>query len=279
MANLAEVVDDLRAESDALDSLVCALPEPAWSRPTPAPGWTIAHQIAHLAWTDEVTVLAATDQAAFLAVLSEAQDDPAHLVDNAAAAGVGPTPQLLARWRDGRAALIKVLLAAAPGARIPWFGTTLAPASAATARLMETWAHAQDVADTLADDAGAAGEAAREVRRPTGRLRHVAFLGHRTFAWSFAMHGRAEPTEPVYLELAAPDGGLWTFGPADATNRVTGPALDFCLLVAQRRHPDDLALRATGPAAREWLTIAQVFAGPPGAGRQPRAGQPGYGAP
>jgi hypothetical protein len=48
---------------------------------------------------------------------------------------------------------------------------------------------------------------------------------------------------------------------------VTGPALDFCLLVTQRRHRDDLALETTGDDAAHWLTIAQAFAGPPGAGR------------
>ncbi len=58
-------------------------------------------------------------------------------------------------------------------------------------------------------------------------------------------------------------------GPAEASNRLTGPALDFCLLVTQRRHRNDLALAIEGPAATEWMTIAQAFAGPPGPGRPP----------
>ena len=51
---------------------------------------------------------------------------------------------------------------------------------------------------------------------------------------------------------------------------MTGPALDFCLLVTQRRHRDDLALSIDGPAATEWMTIAQAFAGTAGTGRSPQ---------
>jgi len=62
---------------------------------------------------------------------------------------------------------------------------------------------------------------------------------------------------------------VWAWGQPDAPERVTGPALDFCLLVTQRRHRDDLDVSATGPSAQEWLAIAQAFAGPPGPGRPP----------
>ena len=50
---------------------------------------------------------------------------------------------------------------------------------------------------------------------------------------------------------------------------MTGPALDFCLLVTQRRHRDDLALVIEGAAATEWMAIAQAFAGAAGTGRSP----------
>ncbi len=133
------------------------------------------------------------------------------------------------------------------------------PASMATARLMETWAHGQDVADALG-----------VTREPTARLRHIAHLGLRTLGFAFTVHGLPAPERPVRLELTAPDGGAWAFGPADAQDVVTGPALDFCLLVTQRRHRDDLALTATGPVATAWLPIAQAFAGAPGNGRDPR---------
>jgi uncharacterized protein (TIGR03084 family) len=130
--------------------------------------------------------------------------------------------------------------------------------SSATGRLMETWAHGQDVADALA-----------VTRRPTARLRHVAHLGYRTIGHGFAMHGLPAPDEPFRVELSTPDGDLWTFGPEGAAERVTGPVLDFCLLVTQRRHPADLSLHTSGELARRWLGVAQAFAGPPGPGREP----------
>jgi uncharacterized protein (TIGR03084 family) len=136
----------------------------------------------------------------------------------------------------------------------------MSAASMATARLMETWAHGLDVTDGL--------------RRPpsvSDRLRHIAHLGVRTRDFAFAQHGLVAPTEPFRVELTAPDGSTWGWGPEDATQRVTGPALDFCLRVTQRRHRADLALRATGADADRWLDLAQAFAGPSGPGR-PAAG-------
>jgi uncharacterized protein (TIGR03084 family) len=123
---------------------------------------------------------------------------------------------------------------------------------------METWAHTQDIADALG-----------VTREPTSRLRHVAHIGVGARAFSYAAHGQVIPDTPVRVELTAPDGAVWTWGPADAADQVTGNALDFCLLVTQRRHRDDLSLTIAGEAAQHWMAIAQAFAGPPGPGREP----------
>jgi uncharacterized protein (TIGR03084 family) len=131
-------------------------------------------------------------------------------------------------------------------------------ASSATARLMETWAHGQDIADAL----GA-------TREPTGRLRHIAHLGVSTRGFTFALRQRPVPGTPVRVELAAPGGGTWAWGPDGAPDRVTGPAVDFCLVVTQRRNLADTSLTVTGPAAAEWMAIAQAFAGLPTDGRPP----------
>jgi len=144
------------------------------------------------------------------------------------------------------------------GTTLPWYGPPMSAASSVTARLMETWAHGQDVVDAV----GA-------IREPTSRLRNVAHLGVATYGWSHRVHGQEPPTTPVRVELTAPDGAQWTWGPADAADRVTGSALNFCLLVTQRRHRADLALVANGPVADRWLDVAQAFAGPPGSGREP----------
>jgi uncharacterized protein (TIGR03084 family) len=237
---------DLRAESQVLDDLVAPLSD--WTAPTPAEGWTIANQISHLRWTDRLATLAARDPAAFTETLERAEPD---MVDEGARERI-----TLADWRAGRAELADALAAVPAGVKMPWFGPPMSAVSMATARLMETWAHGQDVADALG-----------VTREPTHRLRHVAHIAVRTFGWSFVVNGLPAPEVPVRVELTAPDGERWTWGPEDADDRITGPALDFCLLATQRRHRDDLAVTAVGPAATAWLPLAQAFAGPPGAGR------------
>jgi uncharacterized protein (TIGR03084 family) len=270
MVTLAEVLSDLRDESGALDGLVSRLSDVDWSRPTPAVGWTVAHQISHLTWTDRAATLAATDRIEFFRLLSDVMDaEPGAVVDRAAADGLAPPAELLSRWRDGRDALAKALVAVPPGEPLSWFGTAMSATSSATARLMETWAHGQDVAETFSADNDEIGAAARALRQPTARLRHVAHLGFRTIGFSFTVHGLPLPAEAFRVELSGPDGALWTYGPEDAPQRVSGPALDFCLLVTQRRHHADLALQTQGDLARQWLTVAQAFAGPSGPGREP----------
>ncbi|MET9499738.1 TIGR03084 family metal-binding protein [Streptomyces sp. NPDC006552] len=266
MSETPAVFDDLRDESLQLDALVAALPPERWGTPTPAPRWTVAHQIAHLAWTDRAALLAMGDPDAFAGEVAKALAAPESFVDDGADEGAAQEPAvLLARWREGREELQKVLRAAAASkAKFPWYGPPMSAASMATGRLMETWAHGEDVAEAL----GVA-------RPPTGRLRHVARIGVRARDFAYAAHGLPVPGEEFRVELGAPDGSLWSYGPEDAAQRVTGPALDFCLLVTQRAHRDDLAVRAEGPDADRWLGIAQAFAGPPGQGRPPKGARPG----
>jgi uncharacterized protein (TIGR03084 family) len=257
---LDEVLADLWAESAELDRLVGGLAAQEWATPTPAEGWTIAHQIGHLAWTDEAAQLAATDPEGFKASLQVAAASPTTYVDDGAAATAAlPADQLLAYWRETRADLAEALKKVPAGQKVPWYGPPMSPTSMATARLMETWAHGQDVFDALGVE-----------RMPSRRLRHVAHLAVRTRDFAYLLNDRRPPGEEFRVELTGPDGDAWVWGPEDAAARVSGPALDFCLLATQRRHRDDLAVDASG-AAQEWLGIIQAFAGLPGKGR--RAGQ------
>ena len=257
MSVLENLVDDLQAESDALDGLVDTLPTEQWTRPTPAPGWTIAHQIGHLLWTDRVALTSITDETAFGDLVAAAQSRIATFVDDAAEeAAAAPPQELLADWRRTRSELHAALREVPEGRKLLWFGPPMSAASMATARLMETWAHGLDVADAL-------GVAAA----PSERLKSIAHLGVRTRDFAFTVHGLTPPAEPFRVELTAPDGGLWAWGPQDAAQKVTGSALDFCCLVTQRRPRAELDVVASGPDAEQWLGIAQAFAGPPGAGR------------
>jgi uncharacterized protein (TIGR03084 family) len=255
---LDQVLDDLAAESARLETLLVDLPEAGWRTPTPALGWDVATQIAHLAWTDEAAQAAATDEARWDDLVVEALADPDHAVDRAAlAAGTAGPSALLTRWRSARAALAETLRTYPADQRMPWYGPPMSATSMATARFMETWAHSRDVHDAL----GAEPEV-------TDRIRHVAHLGVRTRGWAFSVHGLEPPSEEFHVRLTAPSGDVWTWGPDGAAQTVTGPAYDFCLLVTQRTHRADTSLVAIGQDADRWLSIAQAFAGPPGEGRE-----------
>lgn len=260
-ADMAALTADLAAESADLEAVLADLAEAAWARPTPAAGWSVRDQITHLAFFDQAATVAATDPDRFRADMAGQGDDLTDRVAARFAAWTGA--EALDWWRRARREYLDVFAVLDPAASLPWFGPPMSAASSVTARLMETWAHGQDVLDALVLQ-----------RRPTARLRHVAHLGVRTLGWSFRIRGLPVPERPVRVELAAPNGGTWTWGPEDAADRVTGPAEDFCLLVTQRRHRADTALAAVGPVADAWLDVAQVFAGPPGPGRPP-ASHPG----
>ena len=262
-ADMAALAADLAAESAVTRALVAGLDEADWRTPTPAAGWDIADQVSHLAYFDEVTVQSAVDPGHFKAALAAAEADGGINPDTIAARFRDRTGAQLLAWFDAaRTELIGTFAALDPRARLPWFGPAMSAASSLTARIMETWAHTQDIADALG-----------VTREPTDRLRHVAHIGVGARAFSYAVHGQTPPLSEVRVELippSGPDGARWTWGPEDAKDRVAGPALDFCLLVTQRRHRDDLALAIDGPAATEWMTIAQAFAGPAGPGRSPQ---------
>ncbi|MGN6161252.1 MAG: TIGR03084 family metal-binding protein [Marmoricola sp.] len=262
---LEAVLADLAAEGEEIESWVAGLSDAEWRQQTPAVGWDIATTIAHLAWTDEVAVLAAgavteSGKEAWDAVVLEAISDPTGYVD-ACALEIGklPADELLARWQRARPALGEALRAFPDGQKMPWFGPPMSPASMATARLMESWAHGIDIADTL-----------NIAVEPTDRIKNVAHLGVRTRNFAFANNGLEPPTEEFRVELDAPSGAVWSWGPEDAAQSVKGSAYAFCLLVTQRRHRHDLDLVAVGPDAETWLEIAQAFAGPSGEGRVPR---------
>ena len=249
------ICDDLAAEYESLDSIVAELGEPTWNMATPAPGWTVKDQIAHLAFFDGTARIAVIDAEAFKV---DAERLVAGEIDPQAMGRDLSGADLLEYWRKQRADLLDAFRSVDAKTRLPWYGPDMSARTSATARLMETWAHGQDIADALGIG-----------REPTDRLRNVAHLCVSTRAYSYIVNAKEPPDGDVRVELAAPSGAVWTWGDAASTDRVTGPGVDFCLVATRRRHPDDTDLLVSGPLATEWIAIAQAFAGPPGEGRQP----------
>ena len=220
------------------------------ARPRP-PGWTVATQVAHLLWTDEVAVLAAHSHA------------------TPRQGGLGRRRAGGDRRPDGfvDAGALEVAAAAAATSCSP-AGPPAAPRSAPRCASCpdgpeDAVVRPADVAGVDGDRAvhGDLGARARRVRRrsaiepePTDRIRHVAHLGVRTRNFAFSVHeldaaGRGVPGRADRARPARPGPGA----PRTPPRRVTGSAYDFCLLVTQRVHRDDTDLVAVGADAEHWL--------------------------
>lgn len=254
---VAEVRSDLLDEQQALDEIVADLAPERWAEPTPSPRWTVTHQIGHLAYFDRAAATAIAEPDAFgpmVEALWAMAGEGEEAVDAYTLEAYLPLSpgELLDRWRADRDALADAATRLDEDTRVAWYGPSMGAKSFLTARLMEVWAHGQDIVDAV----GAS-------RPATDRMRHIARLGFITRGWSYANRGLEVPATEVRVELRAPSGATWSFGPDDAPESIVGPAEDFCLVTTQRRHVDDTALVVTGTAAQEWMTTAQAFAGPP----------------
>ncbi len=261
--DVSEVLDDLVAEQQSLDDIVSPLDAEQWVLATPSPGWTVADQVGHLAYFDANAALAVVDPDAFndemTALLSAGTTGDDVTLGRFRAM---PPDELLAAWRSNRDTLRAAGATLVNDSRVAWYGPSMGSKSFLTARLMEAWAHGQDIVDTV----GA-------TREPTDRLRHIAQLGFITRGWTYMSRGLDVPSTPVRVELTSPSGDTLSFGPdvtQPATESVVGPTLDFCLVTTQRRHVDDTDLVVAGASARDWMEKAQLFAGPPSDGPPPR---------
>jgi len=249
-----ELCDDLAAEHQALDDVLATVDD--WDIATPAEGWSVRDSVSHLWFFDQRARLAIVDPDAFAADMSV-------LLERGIEASIEPGRSLTAeelhdQWRQDRAALLEAARELDPAARVPWYGPSMGARSFVTARLMETWAHGQDIVDVAPVD-----------RPATARLAHIAHIGVRARPYSYAVNELELPATEVAVVLEAPDGDRWVWGDEEAPARVSGTALDFCLVVTQRRHLDDVDLEVVGEEALEWMSIAQAFAGPAGPGRAP----------
>ena len=255
----SSVLADLRDEHADLDRIVVSLDEAGWDRATPAAGWAVRDQLSHLAFFDDAATLALTEPRRFTAMAEAAlaaEGDPMeeHLRRGRELSGSA----VLDWWRAARRAMVEAADNLEPDRRVPWFGPAMGAVSFVSARLMETWAHGQDVADALG-----------VTRAPTARLRHIAHLGVRARPFSYVVRGLVPPGEGVHVTLRGPAGERWEWDPDADGGEVRGSALDFCLVVTQRRNLADTDLAVRGGVAVQWMGIAQAFAGPPGPGRAP----------
>jgi len=255
---MKELIRDLAEEYESLDGVVSPLAEEQWARKTPFASWTVRDEIGHLAFFDGAARLTSADPGGFSRHLAEMATLPDPFEDTLARGRALSAPALLSWWRSEREGLLCAFSSLDSKTRLAWYGPPMSARSLATSRIMETWAHGQDILDALG-----------RTRPPTVRLRHIAHLGVSTFSWSFLNRGMTPPAAPVFVEISGPSGERWSWGPPEAADRIRGSAEDFCLVVTQRRHVEDTSLETKGDAARQWMRVAHAFAGPPAEGPKP----------
>lgn len=258
-AEMVKVVADLRAECAALASLLSGRDAAAFHARTRFFSWSVYDEIAHLALFDELAVIAATDSAAFEKERSQLESTLASGLEVSEVArrryAAHDGAMLLEFWQSRYKSLCDRLVSLGPKDRLPWFGPSMSARSFVTARLMETWAHGQDIYDAFGLR-----------RESTPRLRHIAHLGVLTFNWSFTNRGMVAPGAMPFVRLDGGHGEIWQWGEESSPEWIKGAALDFCLVVTQRRHFRDTRLEVQGAVAQSWLVHAQCFAGPPATG-------------
>jgi uncharacterized protein (TIGR03084 family) len=240
------VVDDLVAEAMRLESILGLLTEAQWLTESGAAGWSVADVVLHLAQSDEgvVASVAGANPWGDIAAGDTVDGWAARRVNAERAV---PT-QVFTRWRQAREAAVSALRAADPQAPLHWVTGPVKPATLATTRLAEYWAHGLDITGPL------------DIDFPdTSRLRHIAWLAHRTLPYALSLAG--DPPTAVRCSLTAPDEvTTWTFGPDDTESEISGPAGAFCRVAAQRLDPAASGLQATGPHGATALRVIRTYA-------------------
>lgn len=257
-----DVIADLVADAEDIDRMVAGLTESQWTLPTPAEGWTVAHQVGHLAFVFRIAGLAAGNPEAFNA-LTQRIGAGFGAFDKAVNAAleeylVLSREALLARWRAERDAGVAALAAVPDGTLVPWLVRPIPASVLCAAGMTELFAHGQDIADALGVE-----------RQHTDRIKRIVGFVVHTWEFGYQSNDLTPPAEQFRFEVTAPSGAQWVFGPAGATQSIRGSAVDLCLLAARRRHHIDLGLVAAGADAQAWLELAQAYRGPAGKGRAP----------
>ena len=249
-----EQADDFLAESEALYGLMADLSEADFERPTAFKGWTLNQVIRHLHVWNQGALLSLTDEPGFDAFYAKAGANLSgglRAFEDEWLEGLSGA-ELLETWRSFCVQTADRFRSADPGLRVKWAGPSMSARSSITARLMETWAHGQEVYDELG-----------VVRENADRIRNIVVLGNNTYGWTFNVRREEVPAPRPHLVLTAPSGAIWTYNEPAGEERIEGLAEEFCQVVTQVRNVADTGLRVTGANASAWMQRAQCFAGPP----------------
>ncbi len=253
---MLSVAIDFKEENDAISQLLAPLKDEDFERTTQFKEWTLNDILAHLHYFNYAADLSLTDESAFLELVNELLESRKQgeallpFTDRKLNRVKGRA--LLKLWRDYYPDMSKRFEGEDPKKRLKWVGPSMSVRSSITARLMETWSHAQAIYDLLGVE-----------RKEHDRLKNIVVIGINTFGWTFTNRGEEVPEDKPYLRLTAPSGEIWEWHPSSESHFIEGTAVDFCRVVTQTRHVADTDLKVVGGPAIRWMAIAQCFAGQP----------------
>lgn len=247
--------EDFRLECANIEQLILSIAVDEFDQSTGFKNWSINQILRHLHVWNRAAFFSLTDEAAFNDYIAQAmgavrtggltnfEEDYLHGLSGA---------ELFDVWREFYPEMADAFAKADPKARLPWAGPSMSARSSVTARLMESWAHAQAIYDVQGLD-----------RSSTDGIENVVVLGLNTYGWTFKNRKLDVPETRPSLRLTAPSGVVWEFGDLAEGELIEGHAEEFCQVVTQTRNIEDTDLSVTGPNAQNWMRIAQCFAGPP----------------
>ena len=267
---MVEIIDnklqqayDFRDECNAVFSILENLKEQDYEMPTQFKGWTFNNVIGHLHVWNYAADISLKDgdewkNFANSALQALGNGSSMNEFEQTITKGI-QGPELLSMWKEYYTDMTERFAVADPKKRVKWMGPDMSARSSISARHMETWAHAQELYDSLGLD-----------RINEDRIKNIVVIGNNTFKWCFTVHKKTLPTIRPYLKLISPSGKIWEYNEFSEDHKIEGLAEEFCQVVTQVRNIQDVDLKLTGSIAEEWMSVAQCFAG--GAEQPPKPG-------
>ena len=258
---MVEIIDnklqqayDFRDECNAVYSILENLKEQDYEMPTQFKGWTFNNVIGHLHVWNYAADISLKDgdewkNFANSAMQALGSGSSMNEFEQTITKGI-KGPELLSMWKEYYTDMTERFAVADPKKRVKWMGPDMSVRSSISARHMETWAHAQELYDSLGLD-----------RINEDRIKNIVIIGNNTFKWCFTVHKKTLPSIKPYLKLISPSGAIWEYNEPSEEHKIEGLAEEFCQVVTQVRNIKDVNLKLTGSIADEWMSVAQCFAG------------------
>ena len=256
---MEKIIQDIMDAILDLNEILESLTDEEWKSPTTFKQWTPEEVVAHLFYFDRMTVYSINfpekfnDEATYMFKTFTALPNS---LDRAIAVKqrleVNDSESLRRLWHDSALEMCSKFQVIDPARRCTWFGPDMGARMFMTARFMETWSHSQAIYDLIGKE-----------RVYKDNIKNIATIGVKTFGWTYMNRKLKVPNQIPFVSLSSPSGIQWQWNEPSSEESIKGLASDFCHVVTQTRNIDDTDLQLVGAVAKQWMGMAQCFAGDP----------------